>query len=92
VTEHQMISTLAPMIHMNWLTNLCHADGYKPQMVKTTDIDWIREHRTDYLDLAEYTYDNLPKDWQSLYHSQAQAVLPKVLEVFGTIKPTADYK
>ena len=66
---------VASLIHLNWLEGLYHTDGYKPCMVKTTDRDWIEMHGTDYFDLAEYQYHELPDDWQSSYRLTAEKTL-----------------
>lgn len=90
MTQERATNDIASLIHLHWIEGLGQADGYKPHIVQTTDDTWVRLHGTSYVDLAEYQFEDLPRDWKLSYQLKAQSILPRITEVLKTLTPPAD--
>lgn len=57
--------SMAADLHEAWRETRKQEDGkYEPRMKKTKDEDWIKQHGTDEVDIANLSFEQLPSDWQ----------------------------
>ena len=68
------------MLHDEWRAPRKQEDGsFNPRIKKTKDKEWIKEHGTDEVDIANTPYAELPKDWQSENKAAAEVAISEVL-------------
>ena len=72
---------LASFLHETWRAPRKRADGsYSPSIKKSTDEEWIKEHNTDEVDVANTSFENLPSDWQKENLEAAKVAIELVYE------------
>lgn len=56
-------------------------DGtYELRYKKTDDTDWIAKHGTNKTDIANCSFDDLPKDWKEVYIEPAKFIIEMVFD------------
>lgn len=74
---------LAAELHQRWRATRLNEDGsYEPRIKTTTDQNWISQHNTDQVDIANTDFENLPADWQK-ENLEAAKVAVKMRKVVG---------
>lgn len=67
---------LASALHEDWRKTHLKEDGsYKPRVELTTDRAWIEAHGTDSVDIANNSYNDLPKDCQQENYDAAEIIV-----------------
>jgi hypothetical protein len=64
-----------------WRKSRLKPDGtYEPKLKKSTDDKWNKEHRTDYVDIANTEYEDLPRNRQYERMAAASVAIDLVLD------------
>ena len=64
-----------------WRNTRKRLDGtYEPKLKKSTDDKWNKEHRTDYVDIANTEYEDLPRNRQYERMAAASVAIDLVLD------------
>lgn len=73
--------SMASDLHEAWRRPRKLEDGtYEPRMKKTKDEEWIKEHGTDEVDIANLSFEELPSDWQYENLEAAKVAIEQVYD------------
>lgn len=56
------------------------AGGYEPRWKPTKDKEWVQNHGTDQVDIANSNYAQLPKDWQEENRLAVEFIVKEFVE------------
>ena len=80
---NDLIENLASSLHDKWREARIMKDGsYEPRLKKTNDEEWIEQHGTNQVDIANTPYKDLPEDWQA--ENEVSAEIAVTLAQEGT--------
>lgn len=89
--KESAISALAGQLHDEWRAPRIKEDGsYEPRIKKTEDQEWIAEHGTDEVDIANTAFPELPADWRAENQAAAETVMDLVFQAAKNGRPLDD--
>ena len=82
--KQQQIAELGGLLHNEWREPRKQEDNtFEPRMKKTKDQEWIDEHNTDEIDIANTNYENLPEDWKGENKLSAEVAMNEIYEAIS---------
>lgn len=91
IGSDELTNQVASRFHDMWREERKLEDGtYDPRVKTTTDEEWIREHGTHEVDIANTNYVDLPQDWQAENRAAAEDAITLIRENHGKRIDTSD--
>ncbi|HNZ86719.1 MAG TPA: hypothetical protein PLD95_03835 [bacterium] len=82
--KNQLISQLGSSLHEEWRAPRKKEDGsFEPRWKSTNDKNWIAEHNTNEVDIANTVYDDLPSDWKGENEISAKVAIGEIYEAIN---------
>ena len=79
---------VASDLHETWKMSRRKEDGtYEPKMEKTKDENWIKNHGTDEVDVANTMFEELPSDLQNEDLKTARVIIDEMWDMTGSLEP-----
>jgi hypothetical protein len=77
--DEEMVKAMGPQSHEQWRSGWKAEHGDEPRPKKTTDAAWTKRHGGAVeVDIANFSYDELPTDWQENVDKSSRAALLEV--------------
>lgn len=81
ILKEEMIVMLGSELHNEWREPRKQEDGsYEPRVKTTKDEEWIKEKGKNEVDIANTSFENLPKDWQGENRIAAEIAIEELLK------------
>lgn len=80
LSREKQCQELAGDFHDEWRESrrVEYGDFFEPRIKPTTDAEWVKEHGTDQVDIANTKYEDLPRDWQAENRAAAEAAFDAI--------------
>jgi len=79
VSKQEQIAILGGLLHDEWRAPRKQENGtFDPRVKKTKDQEWVKNHGTEDVDIANTKYEDLPEDWKGENKISAEVTLNEV--------------
>jgi len=81
ILKEEMIVRLGSELHNEWRETRKQEDGsYDPRIKTTKDEEWVKENGKNEVDIANTSFEDLPKDWQGENRIAAEVAIEEVFK------------